>query len=282
MSALQWVLLIVSVVIVLALVAHSRRDRGAALRRGQSAARSNGDGYGVAPVQQQMDIFARGSGAGADSGEQFDEFGVGRPRVKRAPSLFANEGAPVEPAPPAVDAEAEDHAASSADEATFDRPAPAFLRVAPPADAPLPGPTQATPPPRAERIVTLLIAERSGLPILGPKIHTALRAQGLSFGGKQIYHRMVNGKTVFSVASLIKPGVLVPEEAPGFSTPGLSLFMVLPGPLMPVSALQDMLGVAQNLARALNAEVYDSRRQPLTAESIRELQDDVERWWRGG
>ena len=83
---------------------------------------------------------------------------------------------------------------------------------------------------------------------------------------------------MFSVASLIKPGVLDPAEQQGFSTPGLTMFMLLPGPGRPQAALQDMITTAQALANALNAEVFDASRQPFTAESARQLQADVEAW----
>lgn len=134
--------------------------------------------------------------------------------------------------------------------------------------------------PVPQKIVALLIAERDGTHINGPKIHAALQAQGLVYGDKQIYHRLAGGEPVFSVASLLKPGHLDPSTAAGFSTPGLSLFLVLPGPLPPVSAFRDMLATANALARALNAEVYDMRRTPLTPEALLKLEHDVEHWAR--
>jgi len=129
-----------------------------------------------------------------------------------------------------------------------------------------------------EKIVTLLIAEREGTAIFGPKIHLALQAQGLAFGEHRIYHRQQAGKTVFSVASLVKPGVLDPAEQQGFSTPGLTVFMLLPGPAKPGAALQDMISTAQSLANALNAEVFDASRQPLTPDNARTLKADVGAW----
>ena len=132
--------------------------------------------------------------------------------------------------------------------------------------------------PVEEKIVTLLIAEREGTAIFGPKIHLALQAQGLQFGDHRIYHRLQGGKAVFSVASLVKPGLLDPAEQQGFSTPGLTVFMLLPGPARPGAALQDMISTAQSLANALNAEVFDASRQPLTPDNARTLKADVGAW----
>jgi len=83
---------------------------------------------------------------------------------------------------------------------------------------------------------------------------------------------------VFSVASLLKPGHLDPALADDFSTPGLTLFMVLPGPQKPAEAIRDMLTTAERLARALNAEVYDAKRKPLSPGAARNLQLEVEAW----
>lgn len=147
-------------------------------------------------------------------------------------------------------------------------------------DAPGSDTTAAPRAPVQQKIIALLIAERDGTHINGPKIHAALRAQNLEFGDKQIYHRLMDGEPCFSVASLLKPGYLDPALAAGFSTPGLSMFMVLPGPLPPVGAFREMMQVAQALARALNAEVFDMRRKPLTPESLLKLEHDVEHWAR--
>ncbi len=133
----------------------------------------------------------------------------------------------------------------------------------------------------SEKIIALLIAEREGTHIFGEQLHAALQAQGLEFGDRQIYHRLDRsgggaGRTVFSVASLLKPGYLDPSQAAGFTTPGLTVFMVLPGPVHPVTAFQDMLTTTQALARALNADVYDGKRRPMNTALAHTLQMEVE------
>jgi len=302
MSALQWALLVLSVVIIVAIVAMSRRERPPRIEDDRDDEPNETKPEG----SPQLDIFAaQPPREDVEAGSPgFDEFGVGKARRRQAPLLLDDDYDMPPPAPPApADAPRpllgdldstplpqsqaplvpepvldDDDALPELDEVPADEPrtAPAFLRSAS-AAAPTPEPA---PAPRNERIVTLLIASGDGTPILGPKIHTALKSQGLQFGTKQIYHRMAGERPVFSVASLVKPGLLVPEDAQRFSTPGLSVFMVLPGPVQPVVAMQDMMTTAQALGRALNAEVFDSRKQPLTAEVMRELQNDVEAWWK--
>lgn len=161
---------------------------------------------------------------------------------------------------------------------------PRTLRPAAPAAAPSKAriaPEAAAAPRIPEKLIGLYIAEHEGTNILGPKLHAALQDQGLRFGAKRIYHRYEGERSLYSVASLVKPGALDPAQAAEFSTPGLSIFMLLPGPARPVAAFQDMLSTARQLARLLNAELYDTeRRAPLTPERERELHAQVEDWAR--
>jgi cell division protein ZipA len=229
MTPLQWALLIFGVVAVIAVYLYSRRDRRAMEKWNPSEPTEPL----VPPVRErQLDIFA-------PAGQQFDEFGVGKPR-RIAPGFGEAGTATAEDGGPAV--------------------------VAKPLK------------PQAEKIISLLIAEREGTHILGSQLHEALRAEGLQFGARQIYHRLLDGEAVFSVASLLKPGVLDPAAAASFSTPGLTMFMVLPGPQQPDMAIRDMLATADRLARAVNAQVYDSRRKPLSPGAARNLQLEVEAW----
>ena len=182
------------------------------------------------------------SAPAAGAGAAFDEYGVSKPRKRNAPEVGNVTRGEHPAAPPAV----------------AEKPA-------------------AVP----DKLVALYIAEHEGTNILGPKIHAALKAQGLRFGARKIYHRFDGEQPVFSVASLVKPGTLDPDEAADFSTPGLSVFMQLPGPARPAAVLQDMLDTARALARALNAELFDTEsRAALTAERERDLLAQVQEWTR--
>lgn len=127
------------------------------------------------------------------------------------------------------------------------------------------------------KIVTLLIAERNGTPMNAAQLSHALQTQVLHYGDRRIFHRLVNGYTVFSVAGLIRPGYLEPQD-PGFSTPGLSIFMQLPGPVAAQEALADMIATARALAHQLNADVYDAHQQLLIPELEQALYQDVHDW----
>jgi cell division protein ZipA len=253
MSPLQWALLIFAVIAVLAVYVLSRRDR---------KAMSLDEVPESTPRARQLDIF------GAE-GQQFDEFGVGKPRkVEPRFEQLIDSPDPVsaQPVPargPTLNPEA----------------IPKPVSTAKPPVASAAGPAVDSKP-QVQKIVSLLIAQPTGQPIAGDELHAALNGQRLTFGARQIYHRMTRNEIVFSVASLLKPGHLDPAMAADFQTPGLTLFMVLPGPVRAADAIRDMIATADKLAVALGAEVYDAKKQPFTPTSARELQQDIESWAR--
>lgn len=261
MSALQWALLIIAAVAVVAVYLFSRRDRRA-MERGRAGPAEEPL---LPPRDQQLDIFAGG---------QFDEFGVGKPR-RIEPTIGEpkhgnwKEDASLQEHPSA----AEPGGGGEGGQGGLD----GAKRSHQQSEASFPEHSQEG---AMEKIIALLLAEREGRTIGGQRVHAALRAQGLRYGDRNIYHRMSNGDSVFSVASLVKPGHLDPAQAKEFSTPGLTLFMVLPGPQQPSVAIRDMLETAGKLASSLNAQIFDANRRPLTQKASKELQDDVNSWAR--
>lgn len=250
MSTLQWALLIIAIVVVLAIYIASRREKRAPVAKDWSAARA--PSAIKPPAGDQMEIFSR-------TGE-FDEFGVGRPRKRVAPTAGGQVGLPLE---------------DNAEDATLPGVAAAPTLAAPVVEA-----APVAPKVVEQKILAILIAEREGGVIMGNNLHRALRKEALVFGDRKIYHRMDLGQPVFSVAGLLKPGQLDPAEAESFSTPGLTMFMVLPGPTSPNEAVRDLLNTAKELAKSLKGELFDNKRQPFTEASERAMLADVEEWAR--
>jgi cell division protein ZipA len=308
MSALQWALLIFGVVAVVAIYFYSRRDHRSGEVFGPEP-ETQSTRSSPSPFERQMDIFSTTG--------QFDDLGVGRAR-RIEPGIGGEEeveddsSAPLRMSPRIANFQPEDDEAGDAgpefqteirpekragigartDSRTEAKPGQRIPPVVTPS-ARTPTPDRLIPDrlsqergaaahhaahPPQEKLISLLIAEREGAHILGDDLHAALREQGLEYGLRQVYHRLVDGQPVFSVASLLKPGILDPAQSRGFATPGLAVFMVLPGPVPPLEAFQDMLRTAQSLAGALNAEVYDNRKKPLTSAAILVLRSDVDAW----
>jgi cell division protein ZipA len=253
MGELQWALLIVCLVLVVAVYVFSRRNREEA-DDGEHAS-SGRDGAGG----DQLDLLAPRSDA------NFDEYGVGRARPRgQAPSLGGD--APREPSPPTM--------------ATLLNPLPGQAPVAPrQLIEPAAAPASAGPVP-AGKMIALIVAPTEETDILGPQLHAALAAQGLKFGDGELYHRSIGGRVVFSVASLLKPGKLNPAEAENFSTKGLTVVLNLPSVVTPTVAFDDMLATTRALAAALKLEIFDARRERVTEELGKKLRVEIEDWAR--
>jgi FtsZ-interacting cell division protein ZipA len=108
----------------------------------------------------------------------------------------------------------------------------------------------------------------------GRAIRQALSAEGFVLGKFSIFHRAgPDGRAVVSAASLTKPGTFDREAIDMQRFSGLSLFVVIPGPLAPVKAYDELIAVARNLNERLEGALQDERGGPLTpmrAVAIRE------------
>jgi cell division protein ZipA len=112
----------------------------------------------------------------------------------------------------------------------------------------------------------------------GAQVLNALQTNGLHYGQHQVYHRLIGSgpeSSVFSVANLVEPGVLPPGDLPQRRIPGLTLFLVLPGPQDGVAACADMLATARALARQLGGSVQDDQRQLLTPQSAQHIRQRI-------
>ncbi len=163
---------------------------------------------------------------------------------------------------------------------------------APPA-APRPAPAPERPPARSsvgrrpsewpvERIVTLFVMARDGQRFQGADLIVAAEKAGLEFGDMAIFHRLVDGKReqgpLFSVANMLKPGSFDLTRLESLSTPGLSFFMTLPGPLPALDAWDAMLPTAQRMAELLDGQVLDDERNALGRQRIAHIRDELRLW----
>ncbi|MEO7432460.1 MAG: cell division protein ZipA [Dokdonella sp.] len=133
-----------------------------------------------------------------------------------------------------------------------------------------------------ERIVTLYVAARPGETLAGSDVVVAAEKAGLQFGDMGIFHRPVLGKVVegpvFSMANMVKPGSFDMSQLDTVRTPGVTLFMTLPGPLPALDAWEMLLPTAQRLAELLDAQVLDEGRNALGRQRIAHLRDELRAW----
>jgi cell division protein ZipA len=117
----------------------------------------------------------------------------------------------------------------------------------------------------AETVLVLNILAREGSNLSGKSINSVAHASNMAFGEMNIYHRMdENNQPLFSMVNMVKPGSFDPATIHELQTPGISLFMQLPGPSDASDAFNEMLQTAHRMAEVLEARLCDRRRQPMT------------------
>lgn len=133
-----------------------------------------------------------------------------------------------------------------------------------------------------ERIVTLFVAARPDAEFAGADVVVAAEKAGLVFGDMGIFHRLVAGRPdqgpLFSMASMVKPGSFDMTALDALRTPGLSLFMTLPGPVSALDAWDTLLPTAQRLAELLDGVVLDEQRNTLGRQRIAHIRDELRAW----
>lgn len=121
-----------------------------------------------------------------------------------------------------------------------------------------------------------LVAKSGNFP--GSEILTATRDTGLQAGEMNIFHRYASDgsrKTLFSMASMVEPGVFPLKEMEAFRTPGLLLFCQLPAPGDSLAIFSDMLFTAERLAAILGGELQDETHSALTKQTVEHIRSQI-------
>ena len=130
----------------------------------------------------------------------------------------------------------------------------------------------------AEKIITLHICARAEEHIEGSELLRVFESRGYEFGEMDIFHSRVDGVTVFSIVNMVEPGWFHPETMDGFFTPGISLFLQLPGPLAADVAFDVLVNEARELANALNAQLLDASRSTFTLQVEQHLREELKQF----
>jgi len=136
-----------------------------------------------------------------------------------------------------------------------------------------------TPPPNGpQKIVTVRIVAREQNSFKGDDLILSMRGIGLRHGKFGIFHRFDGNdesKTVFSAASLVEPGSFDLQNIKEQEIPGISLFLVLPGPLDSVEGFDMMLAAARTLTQSLDGELLDESGSTLSIQRERYLREEI-------
>ena len=129
-----------------------------------------------------------------------------------------------------------------------------------------------------QKIVTLRVVARDNGSFRGDELILSLRGIGMRHGKFGIFHRYDGNDedaTIFSAASLVEPGSFDLTNIKEQELPGISLFLILPGPLEGAEAFDMMMTAARAVAQALNGELLDESGSTLSIQRERYMREEV-------
>jgi len=129
-----------------------------------------------------------------------------------------------------------------------------------------------------QRIVTLRLIGHNKKPFQGDELVLSMRGIGLRHGKFGIFHRYDGNdesRTIFSAASLVEPGSFDLANIKDQQIPGISLFLVLPGPVESVEGFDLMMAAARALAQSLDGELLDESGSTLSIQRERYLREEI-------
>ncbi len=132
---------------------------------------------------------------------------------------------------------------------------------------------------KVEEVIVLNITAKPGAIFQGTELIPQLLKNGLRHGDMKVFHYLENNargyQKLFSVANLVEPGTLDIAQIETITTPGICLFLSLPGPSRPLQAFDRMLVTARNIAQHLGGDLRDENRSIMTNQTIQHTRQRV-------
>ncbi len=128
-------------------------------------------------------------------------------------------------------------------------------------------------------IVIISVVAPEGQLFTGDALQKALDNNDLQYGEKGIFHRLVRRNSidepVFSLANMVKPGDFGNGDLRGFTTPGVTLFLQLPGPVESIQAFDDFVQTVERLAVELGGQLHDQKHCVITHQALMQMREQL-------
>jgi cell division protein ZipA len=129
-----------------------------------------------------------------------------------------------------------------------------------------------------QKIVTLRVVAKNKGAFKGDGLILSLRGIGMRSGKFGIYHRYDGNdesRTIFSAASLVEPGSFDLTNIKEQEIPGISIFMIIPGPVDAAEAFDLMMQAARALTQTMDAELLDESGSTLSIQRERYMREEI-------
>ena len=128
-------------------------------------------------------------------------------------------------------------------------------------------------------VIVINVMAKPGEEISGVDLFRALTSCGFHHGDMDIFHRYEQhngrGRLLFSVANVVEPGTFDPNNAAAFATPGVCMFLKLPGPKRALQAFDVMVDSSRKIAKLLGADMKDENHSIMTQQTFEHYRQRV-------
>ncbi|MEJ2142345.1 MAG: cell division protein ZipA [Gammaproteobacteria bacterium] len=128
-------------------------------------------------------------------------------------------------------------------------------------------------------LIVLTIMTKPGELFNGKDVYDAALANGFVHGDMNIFHfytEQDNRRAICSLANAVEPGYFEMENIEQIQTPGLTLFMQIPGPIESREAFEQTIKLGRAMAEQLQGDLCDEARSVLTMQTTEHLKEKVE------
>lgn len=130
------------------------------------------------------------------------------------------------------------------------------------------------------KLIVLYLVEKHGGMLTGADIIESMEQAGMRYGDMKIFHYISDDdkaepSSVFSIANLVEPGWFDLISISNIKTPGLTLFLNLPGPINGLRAFDEMVVVINKLEKLLPVTLKDKSRNTVSMQMLMHMREEV-------